>query len=136
LRSSRRGRVRRPLKTAAGELRGALAVRLMQLRTQPGDLAARGVLMERALARRSLQRASSCAQLLAGRCRVAALDRVAGKLYGTAHARFDRAVTLLAFEVLAMAFLRRRMNGNMRHDRRRLTAPEIRVNKDSFRGTV
>jgi hypothetical protein len=30
--------------------------------------------------------------------------------------RFDGVVTHLAFKVLTMAFLRRGMNGNMRHD--------------------
>lgn len=74
-----------------------------------------------------LQCTSGLAQLRRG-FGIATGNRIGCDLHGIADPRLDGAIALLTFEVLSMALLRRRMNGNMRHNHSKLTAPKIRVN--------
>ena len=84
--------------------------------------------MERALAgglvqdlHRLLQR--GCSGLL-----VAPLNRLNRILGGSANARLDRTIALLALQALTMALLGRRMNWNMRHKQSYLTVGASAIN--------
>ena len=83
--------------------------------------------MQRFGARGLLQSARGLAQPL--RCpRITARDRLGSDFHDVANVRLDRTIAFLALEILAMALLCRRVNGNMRHDQGTLTAHKIRVN--------
>src|ERR1700688_2211419 len=84
---------------------GGGGVFTMQCAREPGNLARRGIAMERALAGGLVEHASRLAQLLLSAIGVGTVDRFRRQFDRAVYVGFDRTIALAPLEALAMALL-------------------------------